>query len=110
LQWDSDKNYKSLKIANPSKSGLLFAMGSGSKDFNSIYNNMLYKNISYGIYHCFIKTLESGLDINCGGAPQLVALYRKPNSCGKSFGIIYDKKRYYNGLEVKRKMEPAPNP
>ena len=39
-------------------------------------------------------------DPRCGGAPQLVGLYRKPNTNGFSFGIIHNRKRYYNGLAI----------
>ena len=40
------------------------------------------------------------VDSHCGGAPQLVGLYRKPNIGAFSYGIIYNKQRYYNGIRI----------
>ena len=39
-------------------------------------------------------------DKQCGGPPQVIGLYRKPNSNGFYFGILHNRKRYYNGLCV----------
>ena len=58
------------------------------------------KNTSRNVFHCFINTLKNITDNYCGGSPQLVGVYRKPNSYAKYFGIIYNKKRYFAGSEV----------
>jgi len=90
-------------IEMPNVSGLLTVLGSGSKEFRNNYENFQKGNnsdTSRNTFHCFSYTLSNIKCCSCGGAPQLVGLYRKPNSSGKHFGIIYNGQRYFLGSPI----------
>ena len=90
-------------IEMPNVSGLLTVLGSGSKEFRNNYENFQKGNnsdTSRNAFHCFSYTLSNIKCCSCGGAPQLVGLYRKPNSSGKHFGIIYNGQRYFLGSPI----------
>lgn len=78
----------------------LFVIGSGSDEFlkRYLYYNVGADKVSRSVFHCFCDSLSNMPDETCGGAPQLVGLYRKNG--GRSFGIIYNNKRYFHGLEA----------
>jgi hypothetical protein len=102
VRWINGK-YFSEQLNLPDKSGLLYVIGSGSKEFNERYKNSEYypnNGTSRHVFHCFIKTLENAQDKMVGGSPQLVGLYRRPKTNGINFGIIYNNKKYYNGLKL----------
>lgn len=87
-------------IEMPKVSGLLTVLGSGGKEFSDNYKDFQKGNnsdTSRNVFHCFSYTLSHITCRYCGGAPQLVGLYRKPNSSGKHFGIIYNGQRYFLG-------------
>ncbi len=91
------------EIKVPAKSEVLCILGSGKSEFiknYSRYQDGLNKDTSRNVYHCFIDTLINIQDPFCGGAPQLVGIYRKPGVYGKYFGVIYNGKRYFAGSEV----------
>ena len=91
------------EILIPTESGILCVMGSGKKEFFENYDkyqSSSNKNTSRNVVHCFIDTLKNIHDPYCGGAPQLIGIYRKPDSSAKYFGIIYNAKRYFAGSEV----------
>ena len=77
-----------------------FVIGSGKDEFKDRYlhYNAGDTKVSRSVFHCFNESLQKMTDKSCGGAPQLVGLYRKFNS--QPFGIIYEKKRYLHGLDV----------
>jgi hypothetical protein len=52
------------------------------------------------VFHCFCNTLFNTNNEYCGGAPQLVGIYRKPRSPAVTYGIIRDKKRYFLGALI----------
>lgn len=94
-------NRKSLDI--PNESGLIYTLGSGSKEFKKNYvkyQNDINKNTTRNVFHCFIDSLINTKDPSCGGAPQLVSIYRKPNTYARYTGIIYNNKRYFAGSEI----------
>jgi hypothetical protein len=96
-------NWERKEIEIPTESGILCVFGSGKTEFINNYQryqDSYNKNTSRNVFHCFVDTLNNIHDPYCGGAPQLVGIYRKPNSCAKYFGIIYNSKRYIAGSEV----------
>ena len=87
----------------PTESGILCVLGSGKSEFSQNYDRYqgsTNKNTSRNVYHCFVDTLKNTKDPFCGGAPQLVGIYRKPDTYAKYFGIIYNDKRYFAGSEI----------
>ncbi len=79
----------------------LIVLGSGQNEFlekYKLYWESANKKTSRAIFHCFTDTLADIKDKYCGGAPQLVGLYKIDNA--KFFGIIQNNKRYLHGLQV----------
>ncbi len=79
----------------------LFVLGSGKLEFLEkfkLYAESENQKTSRAVFHCFIDTLVNIQDKYCGGAPQLVGLYRIGNA--RFFGVINDKKRYLHGIKV----------
>jgi hypothetical protein len=79
----------------------LFIVGSGANEFLEKYK--LYwesenKKTSRALFHCFSDTLLDIKDKYCGGAPQLVGLYRINNA--RFYGMIHNGKRYYQGVQI----------
>ncbi|MPN39732.1 hypothetical protein SDC9_187261 [bioreactor metagenome] len=103
VSWNKQKGFSSKKIKIPTKSGLLHVMGSGKADFCAKYDQFQKqksKETSRNVYQCFAHLLLDHSNFSYGGAPQLVGLYRKPDTNGFSFGIVHNRKRYYNGLKI----------
>ena len=103
FSWIKISGWKKEVLAIPSKSAILCQLGSGRNEF--IDNYVQYQtgnnsDTSRNVFHCFIKTLFKIHDRYCGGAPQLVGIYRRPCTNARNFGIIYEKKRYFLGNEV----------
>lgn len=85
------------------ESALIFWDGSGSDEFYRLfqkYNNGDISGTSRNIYQCFCDALAHTVIPSCGGAPQLVGLYRGKKFNGISFGIIYKGKCYFMGSPV----------
>lgn len=103
ISWKKSSGFRSKTIKPPSKSGIIHIMGSGASVYRKKYKdfqNFKNRGTSRNIYQCFAHLMLEIGDPSCGGAPQLVGLYRKPKTNGFSFGIIHDRKRYYNGLSI----------
>jgi len=103
IKWNLKKGWTLEVLDLPEKSDILIVCGSGKTEFESNYE--LYqigdnKSTSRNVFHCFTDTLFNIKSQTCGGAPQLVGLYRKPNSGGIDFGIIRNSKRYLYGTQV----------
>ena len=103
IEWNRKSGWSGKDRPMPSESGLLFTLGSGAKEFNQNFNR--YKKgpdhgTSRSVFHCFCDTLSNIKDKKCGGAPQLVGIYRKPDSLAITFGIIADKRRYFLGAQI----------
>lgn len=101
-KWSKGKRPSISDIVLPDESGIINIMGSGSDCFKNQYENYKRNKISTTryIFHSFILSLENMTDVHCGGAPQLVGIYRKPGQGAFSYGIIYNNNRYYNGIRI----------
>jgi len=101
LSWNKAIKWKDSKISQFKKSDVLFILGSGGEEFKTRYADYQKSEIqgtSRAVYQCFCDTLINIKDQRCGGAPQLVGLYRIRN--GIDFGILYSKKRYLSGIQI----------
>ena len=105
IEWNQGGNFTSTALMLPTSSSVLVSLGSGGSYFRK--NQNLYclnsnESTSRYVFHCFCETLFSNADEHCGGVPQLVGLYSKPNSQGQQFGIVRCDKRYLYGAEVNK--------
>lgn len=103
INWTRKNGWSVKDKTMPSESRILFVLGSGTKEFNENYkryNEGPDSGTSRNVFHCFCDTLFNIKDDNCGGAPQLVGVYRKPDSSAITFGIIKDKRRYFLGAQI----------
>ena len=103
ISWKKGMGFRSKTLKVPSKSGIVSVMGSGSNEFNKklhVFQKNKSRGTSRNIFQCLAHLMLEIKDPSCGGAPQLVGLYRKPNKNGFAFGIIHNRKRYYNGLNI----------
>lgn len=104
MSWDRSSGWSRSEKSIPDESGLIAVLGSGGKEFSENYKNRYQegpnKSTSRNVFHCFIDTLMNIQTNQCGGAPQLVGIYRKPLSSARNYGIIYGNKRYFLGMEI----------
>lgn len=103
IEWSRGKGWRGQEVPLPKKSDLLLVLGSGKAEFSKNYKQYQEgknQNTSRNVFHCFTDTLFNIKDKHCGGAPQLVGIYRKPNSSAQRFGIIKNKKRYLFGAQI----------
>jgi len=104
IEWNRQIGWSGRSMSMPDKSDILFMLGSGVSEFTKNFNRYCNKGPNYGtsrsVFQCFCDTLIHITDKNCGGAPQLVGIYRKPNSTAITYGIIWDKKRYFLGALI----------
>lgn len=103
LSYTKKNGWTDKEVMIPKESGLLHVLGSGAQEFKNNYiefQKTENASTSRNVFHCFIYTLENIKDSFCGGAPQLVGLYRKPLSAGINYGILYQGKRYLLGMEI----------
>ena len=103
LSWDKKNLWRRKEITLPIKSDIVLTLGSGKNEFLDNYKLFQKENncfTSRNVFHCFIYTLKNINDKHCGGAPQLVGIYRKPDSPARNYGIIYNGERYFLGTEV----------
>lgn len=108
IEWNRTKGWSGKNIPLPSSSGVLFSLGSGAKEFNenlSRYKADKNQDTTRRVFHCFCDTLFNIKDKHCGGAPQLVGIYRKPDSSAIAYGIIQNKKRIFLGIPVGNKVD-----
>jgi hypothetical protein len=104
ITWNLINGLHSQKLVLPDKSDVIAVAGSGrlefEKEFADKFNQPIFNNYgtSRTVYHCFTQTLENIKDPQCGGAPQIMGLYRINNAI--NFGIIRDGKRFLNGVEI----------
>ena len=103
ISWNIKNGLNYELLTMPKYSGLVTVQGSGKEEFENRFtyryserhNN--YKT-SRAIYQCFTDTLDNIQDHACGGAPQVVGLYRKGNT--RFFGIVRQGKIFFMGSEV----------
>jgi len=101
LCWNKLNKWSDRKISYSEYSDKVFVLGSGTEEFNSkyeLYQKSDIQRTSRAIYQCFSDTLMNIKDPLCGGAPQLVGLYRIRN--GIDYGIVYKDERYLSGIKV----------
>lgn len=103
MEWRRSDGWSSEECAMPAHSGILKVLGSGGPEFQANLDRY-QKGPDHGtsrcLFHCFCDTLFNIKDDRCGGAPQLVGIYRKPDSGGIAYGVIKDGKRYFLGAYV----------
>jgi hypothetical protein len=104
FEWAIKTGLSVKKIDLPRQSNVIAVFGSGAKEFmdrfEADFNHSKYNNFgtSRTVYHCFTETLKHIKDPQCGGAPQIVGLYRIGNAI--NYGIIDKGKRFLAGSEV----------
>lgn len=103
IEWTRKSGWSGRDMIMPPESGILFSLGSGANEFNKNmvrYENGPDRGTCRSVFHCFCDTLFNTKDRTFGGAPQLVGVYRKPDSPAITFGIIKDKRRYFLGVQI----------
>lgn len=76
-------------------------VGSGAKDFTQKFQEYKKGDIaktSRAVFQCLFHTLSDITDPYCGGAPQLVGLYRVGNA--RKYGIIKSGERFFMGKKL----------
>lgn len=101
--WNPQNHWSRQELPlNTSRSSEIFVDGSGKIAFQhtlAIYSRGDNNGTSRNIFQCFCQTLKSITEPHCGGAPQLVGLYRSKFN-GIDFGVVYSGKRYCHGAPV----------
>lgn len=103
IEWNRNSGWSGRSMPMPTKSGILFSLGSGASEFSQDFDRYAKgpdHGTSRSVFHCFCDTLFNIKNKHCGGAPQLVGIYRKPESPAITYGIIRDKKRYFLGVPI----------
>jgi len=106
MSWSKREGWKKEEKSIPVQSGVLNIMGSGAKEFRDNYDgnyqNGINRSTSRNVFHCFIDTINNIRDEYCGGPPQLVGMYRKPLTAAQNYGILYNNRRFFLGMEVSK--------
>lgn len=103
IEWRRDRGWSGRQVPIPFHSDILFCIGSGATEFNENfirYKEGANKKTSRNVFHCFCDTLFNIQDPFCGGPPQLIGIYRKPESTAIKFGIIKNARRYLFGAPI----------
>jgi hypothetical protein len=103
ISWSMKHGWYGEEVAFPNTSRVLFALGTGAGEFNQNYGKYEdgpNKGTSRNVFHCFCDTLIHINDRYVGGAPQIVGIYRKPDSSAITFGVIYKNARYFLGAKI----------
>ena len=103
LRWSRETGWSLSKVSLPTHSEVLFARGSGAKDFNQRlekYDKGPNAKTSRSAFHCFCDSLQNSGVASVGGAPQLVGILRKPKSTGIDYGVINSGRRYFLGSRI----------
>jgi hypothetical protein len=103
ISWRRANGWSGEERSLPGRSDVLEVLGSGACEFRTNmdrYQKSGNPGTSRNVFHCFCDTLRNIKDNRCGGSPQLVGLYRKPDSSGISYGVITNKKRFFLGAGV----------
>jgi hypothetical protein len=97
--WDMQRGWSDAAVALPTESVLALQIGSGAATVS--YYDAAWRQTSVGrtsraVFSAFCDALASGSDSHSGGAPQLVALYRKGS--GEHLGVVYNGVPYVLGM------------
>jgi len=79
----------------------LAVAGSGTSEVRKalgLWNGSGAANTSRAVFSAFCEAITSGGDPATGGPPHLVGLHRVGS--GKSFGIIWENRRYFAGADI----------
>lgn len=101
IDWSKQKGWKHSWLETPSRSDVILTGGSGTQSINHWYERWKKtseKGTSRSVFSAFCDSLNSGEDKYSGGAPQIVGIYR--TGPAKTFGVIYESKRYIFGINV----------
>ncbi|MBL8252073.1 MAG: hypothetical protein JNJ76_00540 [Candidatus Competibacter sp.] len=103
ITWKRDVGWSGTECRLPDSSRVLFSLGSGASEFAENYGRYEVgpnRDTSRAVFHCFCDTLAKTSMASVGGAPQVVGIYRKPNSPAFALGVIYGGKRYFLGAHI----------
>ncbi len=98
-----------IQLPMPTKSGLLVPLGTGRHAFLQTLKRWRASEVggtSRAFYSAFAQALADGSDPGSGGPPQLIGLYRQDG--GRSFGTVWQGKRYFLGEEIEDDIQEAP--
>lgn len=98
-----DDTWQLTKIPMPKESAALHIDGSGSTEVRKaqqLWDTSEAGRTSRAVFSAFCESVATGNDRSSGGAPQLVGLHRIEPA--KTFGVLYNKKRYISGRSVSR--------
>jgi hypothetical protein len=97
----ASKEPSALSIEIPDRSGAVAILGSGKQTVEKHLQKWASSDVggtSRAVFSAFCDSLRSGADARSGGPPQLLGLWRR--SAPQAFGIIWQKHRYFYGVEV----------
>jgi hypothetical protein len=103
IAWTQKGNWSGKERDLPDKSGLLFSLGTGKGEFNANYTRYSVgpnQETSRNVFHCLCDTVARAITSTVGGAPQLVGIYRKPDSPAFNTGVIFNNRRYFLGVHI----------
>lgn len=103
------KSTKKVKLDFPELSAPIDVIGSGAKNFNEHFQkHQVEENVnrstSRDVFHTFYQTIVSGGSSTVGVIPQVVRVFRKPNSGGAHCGVIINGQRYLSGQLLDRDL------
>lgn len=106
IKWDRNNHEKMWSLEEKtaeSFSDKLFVLGSGREEFLEKYKKYLESEngkTSRSLFQCLCHTIDDIKDAYCGGAPQLAGIYRKTDTNGRLYGIISNRKRFFEGMRI----------
>jgi len=99
----ADGTWEVREESMPATSSTLLVEGSGSSAIRAaeqLWSESAHANTSRAVFSAFCESMRHGSDPLTGGGPQLVGLHRI--GTGRTFGVIYDGRRYLSGAIVGR--------
>jgi hypothetical protein len=101
IEWHNGTGWSGREAKYKSHSDKLLVLGSGSAQYLLKFKEHWASQntrTSRAVFHSFCDSLSETTDPYCGGAPQLVGLYRRWNSF--TTGIIWKGRRYFLGVDI----------
>ena len=105
------KATKKSKLSLPEQSGPILVAGSGKSDFEELYSTHQAsdnpnKSTSRDVFHAFYKSITAGKNPTVGPIPQIVSVYRKPNTGGSHCGVLARGHRFISGQLIDMDVVP----